>query len=82
MNPPVLFFQREIIFDEIILGIDPPSEFIGDAKEFSPVKTIVIEKEPKRDRLQYQENKKREIPANEQKYITHGAYLITKGYLS
>jgi hypothetical protein len=40
---PVFFLEREIILDEIVPGVDPAGDLIGDPQEFRAVKTVIIE---------------------------------------
>ena len=72
VNAAVFLSQTEIILDLIVLFVDTAGHLIGDAQEFIAVKAVVGKHKPKRDGLQGQETKKSKIPADEEKYITHG----------
>ena len=69
--PPVFFPQFKIVFYLIILGIYPACHFIGHPQEFGPVKAVKAEQEPQGYSLKDQESKKRSVPADKEKYISH-----------
>ena len=71
MNPPVFLPQFKIVFYLIILGIYPARDFIGHSQEFGPVKAVEAEQKPQGYSLKDQESKKRSVPADKEKYISH-----------